>query len=40
MDVDPLGPDLRIDELARMLAGEVITPEARSAARVLIGNTG
>jgi len=40
MDVDPLGPDLRIDEIARMLAGEVITPEARSAARALIGDTG
>ncbi len=40
MDVDPLGPDLRIDEIARMLAGEVITPEARSAARALIGDAG
>ncbi len=40
MDVDALGPDLRIDEIARMLAGEVITPEARSAARALIGDTG
>jgi len=39
-DVDALGPDLRIDEIARMLAGEVITPEARSAARALIGDTG
>jgi DNA repair protein RecN (Recombination protein N) len=40
MDVDALGPDLRIAEIARMLAGEVITPEARSAARALIGDTG
>ena len=39
-DVDALGPDLRIDEIARMLAGELITPEARSAARALIGDTG
>jgi len=38
--VDALDPDLRIDEIARMLAGEVITPEARSAARALIGDTG
>jgi DNA repair protein RecN (Recombination protein N) len=38
--VDALGPDLRIDEIARMLAGEVITPEARSAARALIGDAG
>jgi DNA repair protein RecN (Recombination protein N) len=38
-DVDALDPDLRIDEIARMLAGEVITPEARSAARALIGDT-
>jgi DNA repair protein RecN (Recombination protein N) len=37
--VDPLGPDLRIAEIARMLAGEVISPEARSAARALIGDT-
>ncbi|HUS52395.1 MAG TPA: DNA repair protein RecN [Thermohalobaculum sp.] len=35
-DVEALGPDLRIDEIARMLAGEVITPEARSAARALM----
>ena len=39
-DVEPLGPDLRIDEIARMLAGEVITPEARSAARVLMEDVG
>ncbi len=39
-DVEPLGPDLRIDEIARMLAGEVITPEARSAARALMEDAG
>ncbi len=35
-DVDALGPDLRVDEIARMLAGETVTPEARSAARALM----
>ena len=35
-DVAPLDADLRIDEIARMLAGETVTPEARSAARALI----
>jgi DNA repair protein RecN (Recombination protein N) len=35
-DVEALDPDLRIDEIARMLAGEEITPEARSAARALM----
>jgi DNA repair ATPase RecN len=30
---------LRVDEIARMLAGEKITPEARSAARVLMEST-
>jgi len=39
-EVDPLGPDLRIDEIARMLAGEKITPEARSAARALMEKAG
>jgi DNA repair protein RecN (Recombination protein N) len=39
-DVAALDPDLRIDEIARMLAGDVVTPEARSAARVLMENTG
>ena len=39
-NVVPLDPDLRIDEIARMLAGEVITPEARSAARVLMEDAG
>jgi DNA repair protein RecN (Recombination protein N) len=38
-DVEALGPDLRVDEIARMLAGEKITPEARSAARVLMEST-
>lgn len=37
-DVESLGPDSRIDEIARMLAGEVITSEARSAARALMGD--
>lgn len=35
-DVEALDPTLRIDEIARMLSGEVITPEARSAARALM----
>ncbi|MDH3666290.1 MAG: DNA repair protein RecN [Paracoccaceae bacterium] len=35
-DVDALDPDLRVDEIARMLAGETVTPEARSAARALM----
>jgi DNA repair protein RecN (Recombination protein N) len=39
-NVVPLDPDLRIDEIARMLAGEVITPEARSAARALMEDAG
>ena len=39
-DVDALDPDLRIDEIARMLAGETITPEARSAARALMDAAG
>jgi DNA repair protein RecN (Recombination protein N) len=39
-DVEPLEVNSRIDEIARMLAGEKITPEARSAARVLMENTG
>ena len=32
----PLKPDDRIDELARMLAGDTITEEARAAARALL----
>ena len=39
-DVDALDPDLRVDEIARMLAGETVTPEARSAARALMEETG
>lgn len=38
--VVPLSPDERIDEVARMVAGDTITDEARSAARVLIQNAG
>ena len=38
--VDPLDPDLRIDEIARMLAGEKVTPEARLAARALMERAG
>ena len=34
--VTPLGTDDRIDEIARMLAGEAITDEARGAARALL----
>lgn len=39
-DVESLGPALRIGEIARMLAGEVITPQARSAARALMEAAG
>ncbi len=34
--VRPLGPDARLDEIARMLAGEEVTSEARQAARALL----
>ena len=34
--VVPLSPDDRIDEIARMVAGDTITEEARNAARALI----
>ncbi|MGF1553064.1 MAG: DNA repair protein RecN [Paracoccaceae bacterium] len=34
--VTPLGEDARLEELARMLSGEEITPEALSAARALL----
>ncbi len=34
--VAALGPEARIDEIARMLAGDVITEEARSAAEALL----
>lgn len=37
-DVKPLNHDARVDEIARMLAGETITAEARSAASVLLGS--
>jgi DNA repair protein RecN (Recombination protein N) len=32
-----LNPDERIDEIARMLAGDVVTDEARGAACSLLG---
>ncbi|MBY8974992.1 DNA repair protein RecN [Rhodobacteraceae bacterium NNCM2] len=35
-DVAPLGPEERVLEIARMLAGDEITPEARSAAESLM----
>lgn len=35
-DVRPLGTDERVDEIARMLAGDTVTAEARSAAEVLL----
>ena len=34
--VQELLPDAREEELARMLAGEIITPEARKAAQKLL----
>ena len=34
--VTKLGPEDRVNEIARMLAGEVITDEAREAARSLL----
>lgn len=34
--VDPLGPDERLDEIARMLAGDTITDAARAAAGALL----
>ena len=34
--VTALGADDREDELARMLAGDTVTPEARAAARALL----
>jgi len=37
--VDPLSSDERVDEIARMLAGDTITPEARAAARALLDAT-
>ncbi len=35
--VSDLNPAERVDEIARMLAGDTITPEARSAAKALLG---
>jgi len=35
--VTPLTPDHRVEEIARMLAGDTITPAARDAARALLG---
>jgi DNA repair protein RecN (Recombination protein N) len=35
--VTPLAPNDRIEEIARMLAGDTITPAARDAARALLG---
>ncbi len=35
--VVPLGEDARVDEIARMVAGDTITEEARGAARALLG---
>ena len=39
-DVSPVEEAARVDEIARMLAGDVITPEARDAARVLMRKAG
>ncbi len=36
-DVQPLDMDARVDEIARMLSGDSISTEARSAAKVLLG---
>lgn len=38
--VDPLTSTERVDEIARMLAGDTITPEARAAARALLDAPG
>ena len=35
--VTPLSADHRVEEIARMLAGDTITPAARDAARALLG---
>ncbi|SDJ95102.1 DNA repair protein RecN [Aliiruegeria lutimaris] len=37
-NVTPLDSDARVDELARMLAGDTVTEEARAAARALLGS--
>jgi DNA repair protein RecN (Recombination protein N) len=39
-EVRPLAPEARLDEIARMLAGDEITAEARSAARALLERSG
>jgi DNA repair protein RecN (Recombination protein N) len=31
-----LSPEARVDEIARMLAGDTVTPEAQAAARALL----
>ncbi len=36
-DVRPLDMDARVDEIARMLSGDSVSDEARSAAKVLLG---
>jgi DNA repair protein RecN (Recombination protein N) len=38
--VEPLGAPDRIDEVARMLAGDTVTEEARAAARALLSAAG
>ena len=38
-DIDGLDPKARVEEIARMLAGADITPEARAAARRLLEDT-
>jgi len=38
--VEPLAPPERIDEVARMLAGDTVTAEARAAARALLAAAG
>lgn len=37
-DVTPLGPEERVDEIARMLSGDRVTDEARAAARTLLSD--
>jgi DNA repair protein RecN (Recombination protein N) len=38
--VEPLGAAVRQEEIARMLAGEVVTPAARAAAAALLDGRG
>ena len=35
-EIAGLGPAARVEEIARMLAGDVVTDEARAAARALL----